>query len=164
LKATGKGDKIRYVPIHSIASDLIDEYLSKAGHGGNHGGALFRPFRDSRGVGRKKAITSDGVYKLVKKYSALLGFEIGVPALRATTATNALDHDADIAKVHEWLGHANMAITPIYDHRKTRPEDSPTFKISYRFEFSNSMETHFYGERNVKPILPRPLPCSILVK
>jgi hypothetical protein len=29
------------------------------------------------------------------------------------------------------LGHANIATTRIYDHRKTRPEDSPTFKVNY---------------------------------
>jgi len=69
------------------------------------------------------------VYRLVRKYSALLGFEIGAHALRATAATNALDHQADIAKVQEWLGHANIATTRIHDHRKTRPEDSPTFKV-----------------------------------
>jgi len=51
--------------------------------------------------------------------------------LRATAATNALDHEADIAKVQEWLGHFNIATTRIYDHRKTPPEDSPTFKITY---------------------------------
>jgi len=59
------------------------------------------------------------------------GFKIGAHALRATAATNALDHQADIAKVQEWLGHANIATTRIYDRRKTRPEDSPTFKVSY---------------------------------
>jgi integrase len=31
-----------------------------------------------------------------------------VHALRATAATNALAHNADIAKVQEWLGHANI--------------------------------------------------------
>jgi integrase/recombinase XerD len=46
-------------------------------------------------------------------------------------ATNALDHEADIAKVQEWLGHANIATTRLYDRRKTRPEDSPTFKVRY---------------------------------
>jgi len=60
-----------------------------------------------------------------------LGFTIGAHALRATAATNALDHQADIAKVQEWLAHANIAATRIYDHRKTWPEDSPTFKVSY---------------------------------
>ena len=29
------------------------------------------------------------------------------------------------------LGHANIATTRIYDHRRTRPEDSPTFKVAY---------------------------------
>lgn len=78
-----------------------------------------------------KGITPDGVYKLVRTYSGKLGFEIGALSLRATAATNALDHQADIAKVQEWLGHANIATTRIYDHRKTRPEDSQTFKMSY---------------------------------
>jgi len=64
-------------------------------------------------------------------YSALLGFEIGAHSLRATAATNALDHEADIAKVQEWLGHANISTTRTYDHRRTRPEDSPTFKVAY---------------------------------
>ena len=52
-------------------------------------------------------------------------------ALRATAATNALYHEADIAKVQEWLGHANIATTRLYDRRKMRPEDSPTFKVTY---------------------------------
>ena len=67
----------------------------------------------------------------MRAYSGALGFEIGAHALRATAATNALDYHADIAKVQEWLGHANIATTRIYDHRKTRPEDSPTFKVAY---------------------------------
>ena len=56
---------------------------------------------------------------------------LGVHSLRATAATNALDHEADIAKVQEWLGHANIATTRLYDKRKSRPEDSPTFKVAY---------------------------------
>jgi hypothetical protein len=34
-------------------------------------------------------------------------------------------------KVQEWLGHGNIANTRLYDRRKSRPEDSPTFKVSY---------------------------------
>src|SRR5215471_2666337 len=52
-------------------------------------------------------------------------------ALRATAATNALAHNADIAKVQEWLGHANIATTRLYDRRQSRPEESPTFKVEY---------------------------------
>ena len=37
----------------------------------------------------------------------------------------------DIGKVQEWLGHANISTTRLYDKRATRPEDSPAFKVSY---------------------------------
>jgi site-specific recombinase XerD len=40
-----------------------------------------------------------------------------VHSLRATAATNALSHDADIAKVQDWLGHANVSTTRLYDRR-----------------------------------------------
>jgi integrase/recombinase XerD len=73
-------------------------------------------------------ITPDGVYKLVRRCALALGLKIGAHALRATAA---LDHEADIAKVKEWLGHANIATTRIYDRRKMNPEDSPTFKVVY---------------------------------
>jgi site-specific recombinase XerD len=131
LKVSGKGGKTRYVPLHPAASGLVLEYLEAAGHGIDDGGALFRPVHHGRADWSAQAITPDGVYKIVRAYSGALGFEIGAHALRATAATNALDHQADIAKVQEWLGHANIAATRIYNHRKTRPEDSPTFKVAY---------------------------------
>ena len=36
-----------------------------------------------------------------------------------------------LPRCKEWLGHANIATTRLYDRRKTRPEDSPTFKVRY---------------------------------
>lgn len=131
LKVTGKGSKTRYVPLHPAAAGLIADYLAEAGHGDEDSGALFRPLHNSRAEGAAEAITPDGLYKIVRSLSTALGFPIGAHALRATAATNALDHQADIAKVQEWLGHANIATTRLYDHRKTRPEDSPTFKVAY---------------------------------
>ena len=131
LKVSGKGGKTRYVPLHPAAAGLIGDYLAAAGHGEEDAGALFRPLHHGRTEGGAQAITPDGLYKIVRSLSTALGFPIGAHALRATAATNALDHQADIAKVQEWLGHANIATTRIYDHRKTRPEDSPTFKVAY---------------------------------
>lgn len=131
MKISGKGGKTRYVPLHPAASGLIHDYLNAAGHGLEDMGALFRSASNNRDKESQKPITPDGVYKLVQRYSEKLGFKIGAHSLRATAATNALDHQADIAKVQEWLGHANIATTRIYDHRKTRPEDSPTFKVAY---------------------------------
>lgn len=131
LKISGKGSKTRYVPLHPAAGGLIHDYLGLAGHGRDEAGALFRPIKNNTGSSLDNSITADGIYKIVRAYSSKLGFKISAHSLRTTAATNALDHQADIAKVQEWLGHANISTTRLYDHRKTRPEDSPTFKVNY---------------------------------
>lgn len=131
LKVSGKGGKTRYLPLNPGSASLIYEYLSKAGHGDDRNMPLFRRLNEKSDVSSEKHMTTDAIYKIVRHYSGVLGFPIGVHSLRATAATNALDHDADIKKVQEWLGHSNIATTQIYDRRRSKPEDSPTFKISY---------------------------------
>ena len=37
----------------------------------------------------------------------------------------------DTPKVQEWLGHATIATTRLYDRRQSRPEESPMFKVEY---------------------------------
>jgi site-specific recombinase XerD len=133
LQVRGKGSKIRYVPLHPGAAGAIATYLEAAGHGDDASSALFRP-TSNNARGRTLPITPDGVYKMLINYAKSLQIDLagfGPHALRATAATNALDHGADIAKVQEWLGHANIATTRIYDRRQSRPEDSPTFKVTY---------------------------------
>jgi site-specific recombinase XerD len=80
------------------------------------------------------AITGDGLYKMVKSYALRAGVHVDglcLHALRATAATNALEHSADIAFVQGWLGHANISTTRLYDRRRARPGDSPTFRVRY---------------------------------
>jgi site-specific recombinase XerD len=131
LRVHGKGSKTRYIPLYPGAQALLNDYLDEARHAADTEGALFRPVSNNRTGQLDNAVTPDGVYKLVRRYALGLGLKIGAHALRATAATNALDHDADITKVHEWLGHANIATTRIYDRRRMKVEDSPTFKVSY---------------------------------
>jgi len=131
LRVRGKGSKTRYIPLHPGAHALLNDYLDEARHAADTEGALFRPVSNNRTGQLNNPITPDGVYKLVRRYALGLGLKIGAHALRATAATNALDHDADITKVQEWLGHANIATTRIYDRRRMKVEDSPTFKVSY---------------------------------
>jgi len=130
----GKGGKIRFLPVHPHSLQRISEYVERAGHGDKPDNALFRPVKNSSG-NLVKALTGHGVYKdVVKRYARVLSLDpsaVCVHGLRATAATNALDHEADIAKVQEWLGHASISTTRLYDRRKTKPEDSPTFKVSY---------------------------------
>jgi site-specific recombinase XerD len=133
LRVEGKGSKTRYVPVHPAALVAIDEYLEAAGHREEKKGPLFRPVRNPQGdLGG--AITGDGLYKMVKSYALRAGVHVDglcLHALRATAATNALEHSADIAFVQGWLGHANISTTRLYDRRRLKPEDSPTFKVSY---------------------------------
>jgi site-specific recombinase XerD len=135
VRIHGKGGKTRYVPLHPGTAELVTDYVEAVGHGNDPGAPLFRPVRNNLTKTLDEAMTTDGVYKLVRGYARKIGLGeiegVGVHALRATAATNALDHEADIAKVQEWLGHANIATTRLYDRRKHRPEDSPTFKVAY---------------------------------
>jgi site-specific recombinase XerD len=134
FRVHGKGGKIRYVPCHSGTLERIDDYLALAGRADDDSGALFRPTKSKSGM-LDDAITPDGVYRMIRAYAVTAKIanieRLGAHAMRATAATNALDHGADIAKVQEMLGHANIQTTRIYDRRKTRPEDSPVFKVSY---------------------------------
>ena len=131
LRVHGKGSKVRNIPLHPGTQELLTDYLEASGHALEKSGPLFRPIRNNRTGELDRTLTGDGIYKLVRSYAKQLGVAIGVHALRATAATNALEHEADIAKVQEWLGHANIATTRLYDRRKSRPEDSPTFKVNY---------------------------------
>jgi integrase/recombinase XerD len=98
---------------------------------------VFRPVTNNRTGELDKPLDGRSVYEnVVRKYARETGVSakiegLCVHSLRATTATNALENAADIARVQEWLGHANIATTRLYDRRKTRPEDSPTFRVRY---------------------------------
>jgi len=133
LRVHGKGGKIRFIPAHPGALERVDAYLEAAGHRDDLDGPLFRPVKGPEGAG--KALAPTTVYhRMVKQHAKAVGLDLPgfcVHSLRATAATNALEHSADIAKVQAWLGHANIATTRLYDRRQTRPEDSPTFRVAY---------------------------------
>ncbi|MBV8360147.1 MAG: hypothetical protein JO189_19750 [Deltaproteobacteria bacterium] len=74
---------------------------------------------------------------MVQKYGLATGISIQMNglcmySLRAAAITNTLSHEADIAKLQEWLGHANVSTTRLYDRRKTQPQDSLTFRVRYQ--------------------------------
>jgi integrase len=97
---------------------------------------LFRPLKNLAGRRRTdRPLTHGAVYhRVLRKHAKAAGIDersFGPYALRATAATNALDRGADLGKVQEWLGHANVSTTRLYDRRRSRPEDSPTFRAAY---------------------------------
>ncbi len=138
----GKGSKIRFVPVHPMAQRLIEEYWAAMKHGGASDGAdldgpIFRPVTNNRTGTLDKHLEPGSIRRnIIVKYGRETGINaevvgLCVHSMRATAATNALSNEADIAKVQEWLGHANVSTTRLYDRRKTRPEDSPTFHVKY---------------------------------
>jgi integrase/recombinase XerD len=135
LRVHGKGGKLRYVPAHPATLRLVAEYLKEAGHATEHEGPLFRPVRNPRAGLTATALTPGGVYsEVVVRYMRQVGIDgenMGPHALRATAATSALKNEADIVRVQEWLGHACISTTRVYDRRHSKPGDSPTFHVNY---------------------------------
>lgn len=131
LRVRGKRGTVRHIPLHPGTQALLSDYLEASGHALDKPGAVFRPMRNNRTGALDRMLSGDGIYKLVRGYAQKLGVSIGVHTLRATAAINALEHEADIATVQQWLGHASIATTRRYDRRKSRSEDSPTFKVRY---------------------------------
>ena len=136
LRVLGKGSEVRYLPAHPLVLERIHGYLQAAGHGEDADGPLFRPLQDPAGRGNTdRPLTHGAVYHRVSRKHAnaagIDGQSFGPHALRATAATNALDRGADSGNVQEWLGHANVSTTRLYDRRRSWPEDSSTFRVAY---------------------------------
>ena len=132
----GKGGKIRYVEINLAALRMIQTYLDAAGHDEDKNGALFRPIKNNVTGTLTNALDPSSVYRLVKHYATEVGITKTVTTMcthvaRATAITNALAKGADLAEAQQWAGHANISTTRLYDRRKRRPEDSPSYKVSY---------------------------------
>jgi integrase len=56
LIVAGKGEKIRYLPLHPGTNALIHDYLEAAGHGEDDNGALFRPIKNNRTMTLEQAL------------------------------------------------------------------------------------------------------------
>ena len=135
LRIKGKGSKIRFVPLHPGTIERVEIYLDALGHRDQPNHFLFQPVKNNSTGKLNKALATASVYtNIVVFYAKECGIDLDgmcTHALRATAGTNALENEADIAKVQEWFGHANISTTRLYDRRKTRPEESPTFKVAY---------------------------------
>ncbi len=112
----GKGDKRRIVPVGEVALDHLSRYLESVRPrlvGGARRGetALFVSHR-------KKRLTRQGFWKIVRRYAV----EAGISPLpsphkqRHSFATHLLRGGADLRAVQAMLGHADLGTTEIYTH------------------------------------------------
>lgn len=135
LKVKGKGSKTRDLPLHPVVIQRIYTYLEADNRKKDLDTPLFcslQRYKDS--YGQLKHMTSNAIYDIVMLHARAVGLKVEnfhPHSLRATFATNALLNNADLGKVQDYLGHANIQTTRIYDKRGNDLADSPTFKVKY---------------------------------
>ncbi len=110
LKVSGKGSKVRIVPIGSKSIEIIKDYIQS-----NIARNLSDPlFFDSKNENR---ISRHEVYRIVSHYLKEEKIKKRSPhILRHSAATHMLNNDADLTAVKEILGHENLSTTQIYTH------------------------------------------------
>ncbi len=115
LRALGKGNKERLVPLGELAIDWLGRYLKEARQEilkGRQSDALFVTARGG-------AMTRQAFWQLIKRYALIAGIapeKLSPHVLRHAFATHLLNHGADLRVVQLLLGHADISTTQIYTH------------------------------------------------
>ena len=113
IKARGKGDKERLIPIGELASDAIVDYME------------VRPIPDEASMDDilflnrfGKKLSRISMFKMVKKQALLADIrkEISPHTFRHSFATHLIENGADLRVVQELLGHESIVTTEIYTH------------------------------------------------
>jgi len=118
LRAQGKGNKERVVPIGRPACAALAAWLSAQGRDALTPARWARRddaeavFLNARG-GR---LSRQGAWGVVRRHGNRvgLGARLTPHVLRHSCATHMLDHGADIRAVQELLGHASISTTQVY--------------------------------------------------
>ena len=114
LRARGKGNKERLVPLGRKAIAAISAYL-RSGRpkliGERHEVKLFVNFRGG-------PLSRQGLYKIVQRNARAAGLagQLSPHTLRHSFATHLLAGGCDLRAVQEMLGHADIATTQMYTH------------------------------------------------
>lgn len=113
LRALGKGNKERIVPVGKPAIDAINAYLPLRSTFGE-ASRCDRLFVTSSG----KPWDSHQLNSILQKYISLVAQQQGYSphSLRHSFATHLLKNGADLRAIQEMLGHANLSTTSIYTH------------------------------------------------
>lgn len=114
FRITGKGDKIREVPVSGLLAEELNKYLTSFDgyYAENPGGYLF--------------LTDSGQPFYLSFVNKIVSRELGKTAgftgkksphlLRHSIATHLLNNGADLNSIKEVLGHSSLAATQVYTH------------------------------------------------
>jgi integrase/recombinase XerD len=114
IRVTGKGNKMRLVPVGQKACDAVRAYLEKERPemvGKKTGSEVFLSVRGTK-------LTTVRIWQIVKACAKNAGLDINVypHLLRHSFATHLLSNGADLRIIQEMLGHADISTTQIYTH------------------------------------------------
>jgi len=115
MRVTGKGNKVRIVPLGPRAIKCLNDYFKTVRPGlarkKQNNGKIFL----SR---NGKPLTRMMVWVLIKKYVGMTSLkkEISPHTFRHSFATHLLEGGADLRAVQEMLGHSDISTTQIYTH------------------------------------------------
>ena len=114
IRVTGKGSKIRLVPMGEEAVDWIKKYLVESRQNILNKQTSKFLFVTNRGG----EMTRQAFWYLIKKYALMANIDkpMSPHILRHAFATHLINHGADLRVVQMLLGHSDISTTQIYTH------------------------------------------------
>ena len=115
VRVIGKGNKQRYVPIHSTTQNFIRLYI----HNTRSKIIPKKNFEDTLFLNRRGATLSRQMIFMILKELALksnIKKKIGPHTLRHSFASHLLQNGADLRSIQQMLGHESITTTEIYVH------------------------------------------------
>jgi integrase/recombinase XerD len=113
INVKGKGGKERIMPLHNVAWEALQHYMTASKIDLSKGGFLF-PSNSACGH-----LTRQGFAMLLKNMAIKAGVapeKVHPHALRHSFASHLLERGVDLRSLQTLLGHADIATTQIYTH------------------------------------------------